>query len=104
MSRLLRFVAIYLLVAGTTAVFLLISLWPWRPSSLEGWVLYAIWALPVVIAGEWVCDKVLANPVSRVVDRITRPHRFSWLRIGYLVALVLALIVLGLLGILLWHR
>jgi hypothetical protein len=104
MTRLLRFVAIYLLVAGAAAVLLLIPLWPWRPSSTQGWALYALLALPIVIAGEWIGDRVLDNRLSRAVDRATRQHQFSWFRIAYLLVLTLALIGLALAVAALSHR
>jgi hypothetical protein len=104
MTRLLRFVAIYLLVAGAAALLLLIPLWPWRSSSPQGWALYAILALPIMIAGEWIGDKVLHNRLSRAVDRATRQRQFSWFRIGYLIALTLALIGLALAVTAVSHR
>jgi hypothetical protein len=52
-------------------------------------------ALPIVIAGEWAGEKILHNPLSDTVDRVTRHRRFSWLRILYYLALALVLIVVG---------
>jgi hypothetical protein len=94
----------YGLLAGTAAVLLLIPLWPWRPSSLQSWILYAVLTLPIMVAGEWVGDKILHNPLSNAVDRVTGRRQFSWLRIVYLLTLALVFIALGLVIASVWHR
>jgi hypothetical protein len=102
--RLLRILCTYLLVAATAVVLLLIDLWPWRPSSRFGWLVLALLALPILIAGDWVGDKLLGNPVSHAVDRSTARIELSWLRVAYLLTLVLVLIVTALLFGYFWSR
>ena len=51
----------------------------------------------MLIAGEWIGEKLLTNPLSRSVDRGTAKSSFSWLRIAYL--LVVFVFILGLLAI-----
>jgi hypothetical protein len=67
--RLLRIVVTCLLVAAIATVLLIFDLWPWHPSSPLGWNLFAVSALPILIAGEWVGEKIVDNPVSKGVDR-----------------------------------
>jgi hypothetical protein len=71
---------------------LIFDLWPWHPSSPLGWNLFAVSALPILIAGEWVGEKIVDNPVSTAVDRSTHQSDLSWIRIVYLLTLILAFI------------
>lgn len=91
--RLLRIVVGYLLVALVAAGLLLVNVWPWHPVSWRAWLLFVVLAPPVLIAGEWIGEKMLTNPLSRSVDRATARNSFSWLRIAYLLTVVV--LVLG---------
>ena len=100
--RLLRLLLMYLLVAFVAAGLLLLDLWPWHPSSWRAWLLFVVLALPVTLLVEWLGETVLNNPLSRSVDRGTASRSFSWLRIGYLVALAILVFALLFLGSRLW--
>jgi hypothetical protein len=50
-------------------------------------------ALPALLLSEWLGEGMLTNPLSKSVDRATANSSFSWLRIGYLLAL--AILVFG---------
>ena len=89
----LRIVVGYLLVALVAAGLLLVNVWPWHPVSWRAWLLFVVLAPPVLIAGEWIGEKMLTNPLSRSVDRATARNSFSWLRIAYLLTVVV--LVLG---------
>jgi hypothetical protein len=88
-----RFLLICVIIALVAAGLLLLDLWPWHPTSWRAWLLFFVIALPVTIAGEWLAEAVLNNPLSKSVDRATTGRSFSWYRIGYLLGL--ALLVLG---------
>jgi hypothetical protein len=92
LPRLLRWIAIYLALTGIAVTALLLELWPYRPSSLAGWALLLLAALPVMLLGELVGTKLLQNPVSDAVQRGTQRSKFSWIRIGYLVFLFILVI------------
>lgn len=49
----------------------------------------AVLALPVLIAIEWVGDRLMNSALSMAVERATAKKRFSWARIGYHLLLVL---------------
>jgi hypothetical protein len=86
-----------LLVTLVATGLLLVDVWPWHPISWHAWLLLVVLALPVLIAGEWLGEKMLTNPLSRSVDRATAESSFSWLRIAYLLAVLV--FVLGVLAI-----
>jgi hypothetical protein len=46
-------------------------------------------ALPMTVLGEWLSDRALHSSLSLAVDARTRRSQFSWLRIGYILALYL---------------
>jgi len=92
LRRLSRFFAFYFLIAVLAAVALLIPLCPWHPWSVRSWIMYIALALPVMVVGEWVGDRLLSNPLSDVVERRTRGRRFSWVRVAYVVSLTLVVV------------
>ena len=100
--RLLRISLKYLVIALAAAGLLLLNLWPWHPSSWRAWLLFVVLALPVTILVEWLAETVLNNPLSKSVDCATASRSFSWLRIGYLVALAILVFALLFLGTRLW--
>jgi hypothetical protein len=86
--RLLRILVSYLLVALVASGLLLLNVWPWHPISWRAWLLFVVLAPPVLIAGDWIGGMMLTNPLSRSVDRATARNSFSWLRIAYVLALI----------------
>ena len=100
--RPLRFLLGYLVVALVAAGLLLLNLWPWHPSSWRTWLLFVVLALPITIVVEWLGETVLNKLLSKSVDRATASRSFSWLRIAYLVALVLLVLALLFFGQRIW--
>jgi hypothetical protein len=95
--RALRIVLISLLVAPAAAGMLLLYLRPWHPHSWDAWLLCVILALPILVASEWVEGNLLTHPLSRSVDRATAQSAFSWLRIAYVLGVVI--LVLGVVAV-----
>ncbi len=87
LKRVLRFAAIYLIVSVIAAVALLIDTWPLHPHSIPHWALLFVIALPITLLGEWLSDRALHSSLSLAVEVRTRSSRFSWLRVGCLLAL-----------------
>jgi hypothetical protein len=87
LKRVLRFAAIYLIVSVIAAVALLINTWPLHPHSIPHWALLFVIALPITLLGEWLSDRALHSSLSLAVEARTRNSRFSWLRVGYILAL-----------------
>lgn len=94
---LLRILVGYLLVTLVATGLLFVNVWPWRPTSWHAWLLFVVLAPPVLIAGEYVGELMLSSPLSRSVDRATARTSFSWLRIAYLLTMVL--FILGVVAI-----
>jgi hypothetical protein len=92
MLRLLRFLGTYLIVAVAAAL-LLIEIWPHRPASLSGWILFLVVALPVIAVAEWLGDKLLDNPISNRIDQATRHQTLS--RLGILLLLLPTLLLVA---------
>lgn len=90
----MRSTAIYLALTSAAATVLLLELRPYGPSSLAGWALFFLAAVPVMLLGEWLGTKLLENPISAAVERGTQRSKFSWMRIGYLLLLVVIVIFL----------
>lgn len=104
LPRLLRWIAIYLTLTSAAAAVLLLELRPYRPSSLAGWTLFFLAAVPMMLFGEWVGAKLLKNPISAAVERGTQPSTLSWMRIGYLVLLVsIVIFLIALILSLIWR-
>lgn len=101
LSRILRFISIYLIVSVLAAVALLVDTWPIYPRSLLRWILLLIIAVPVSVLGEWLSDGALSCSLSLAVEARTRGSQFSWLRIGYYLALY-ALYAICAVAILYW--
>jgi hypothetical protein len=100
--RPLRFLLGYLVVALVAAGLLLLNLWPWHPTSWRTWLLFVVLALPITIVGEWFGETALNNRLSKSVDRATASRSFSWVRIAYLLALVLLVLALLFFGQRIW--
>jgi hypothetical protein len=89
LSRILRFISIYLIVSVFAAVLLLANTWPLYPHSLLQWILLLIIAAPVTVLGEWLSDRALSSPFSLAIEARTSGSQLSWLRISYYLALYL---------------
>ncbi|MGH8298071.1 MAG: hypothetical protein ACRES6_02160 [Steroidobacteraceae bacterium] len=87
MSRILRFISIYLVVSLLAAVALLVDTWPQYPRALIQWLLLLVIAFPVTILGDWLSDQALSSSLSLVIEARTKGSQISWLRIGYYLAL-----------------
>jgi hypothetical protein len=86
-SRILRFISIYLIVALFAVVALLVDTWPQYPRSPFQWLLLLIIAYPVTILGDWLSEHALSDSLALVIATRTRSARVSWLRITYYLAL-----------------
>jgi len=93
-KSLLRFLCLYLAINAIAATALLITLWPYRPQSSRGWILLFVIALPVTAIGEWLGESLLKNRMSLAVERATQRSDFSWIRITYVLAMALVVILL----------
>jgi hypothetical protein len=107
--RVFELVGITTVLAVIAAAGLLIWLYPWHPTTVWGWLLFVVLALPVTAAGEWVGHAVLGNRFARSIGRNAPPGRISWARISSgVVALLLTtaavMSVLALVSIGLSHR
>ncbi|HEY4771433.1 MAG TPA: hypothetical protein VIH50_00235 [Steroidobacteraceae bacterium] len=91
---LLRFLGIYLTINAIAAVGLLLTLWPYRAASSSGWILLFVIALPVTALGEWLGESFLKNRMSLAVERATQRSNFSWIRIAYVLAMALIVILI----------
>ena len=93
----LRLTGLYLGITGVSAAALLLQFWPYWPLSWQGWTVFLLAALPVTLIGEYFGERLLQNRVSAAVERRTAASTFSWLRIGYLLLLMLLICALGIL-------
>jgi hypothetical protein len=89
LGRALRFLGFYLVLSLVIAPLLLLQLLPWYPRSVRGWLILFVVAVPVVLLGELVGDFLLKNRISAAVDRSTRATSLSWLRIGYVLGVLI---------------
>ena len=87
MKSVLRFVAIYFALSAALGAVVLVSSFPARPSSWLGWLGLFVLVIPLTLAGEVVGQSLHRNQIARAVERRTQSKRFSWLRLGYLLAL-----------------
>ena len=100
LHTLLRYLAVALVAAGL----LLLDVWPRHPTSWHAWLLFVALALPALLLVEWLAEGMLTNPLSKSVDRATAHSSFSWLRIGYVLALAIFVLALLLLAQHLWSN
>lgn len=73
--------AAYLAASALLGVLVLLQFYPARPDTWLGWGLLFVLALPLTLAAEFLGTLVFRNPLSQAVERRTREHRFSWLRV-----------------------
>lgn len=83
MRRIVMFFIAYL---GFSAV--LVALWlflsyPEHPTSVSGWLLLLVLALPAQIALEFIGEVLWKNKAARFVEDRTASKSFSWIRVAY---------------------
>lgn len=81
LKRALLLLAAYLAASALLGVLVLLQFYPARPDTWLGWGLLFVVALPLTLAAEFLGALVFRNPLSQAVERRTRGHRFSWLRV-----------------------
>ena len=96
MKRLIKFIGQYIAISLLAGALLLMYSFPEHPKTLRGWIALFGFALPVVVAGEYVGQLLLErNPASRAIERRTKGKSFFWLRIGYFLLLLLVVCAVG---------
>jgi membrane protease YdiL (CAAX protease family) len=96
-SALIRFIVLYMFISAIATALLLLQIWPHRPTSLRGWIVLVVIAVPVTVIAEWFGDWLLRNRLSSAVDRATKHSKFSWARIFYVLVVVMVVIAVALL-------
>jgi hypothetical protein len=91
MARLLRIAGIYLGLSVIAALGIVIGVFPKHPTTLNGWLLLLVLALPLTIAGEMLGEAVWRNKLADAVRDNTRGQSLSALRMVY--ALVAGLLL-----------
>lgn len=90
MKRVIKFIGQYITISLLAGAVLLMYSFPEHPKTWRGWTALFGFALPVVVAGEFIGQLLLErNPASRAIERHTKGKSFSWLRIGYFLLLLL---------------
>lgn len=90
MKRVIKFIGQYIAISFLAGAILLMYSFPEHPRNWWGWIALFGFALPVVVAGEYIGQVLLErNPVSQAIERHTKDKSFSWLRIGYFLLLLL---------------
>jgi hypothetical protein len=95
MSAVLRFTAVYFALSAVLMLLVLVQSFPWKPTSLYGWLAMFLFAVPACAAIEGAGNFVLRNRLSREVELRTKQSKFSWLRIGYFLLVVIAISAVG---------
>lgn len=105
MKTVLRFVASYVAMSLLLGAVALLSSFPQRPSTWQGWLALFTLIIPITFVVEAVGEVLHRNRVAGAVARHTEGRAFSWLRLAYLLVagLVVAAAVL-LLNQVAWWR
>jgi hypothetical protein len=103
-GRAFRFLGFYLALSLICAPILLLQLLPFHPRSALGWIVFVAVAVPVTIFGELIGDLLLRNSVSAAVDRRTSCTALSWVRIGYVLGVLISFVAIIFLGVWAWAR
>ena len=86
--------------SGVALLFGLAQIYPYRPRTAVGWLVFVI-GLPLGWLVSEACGALLGRePVGRWVDQRTSEKGFSWVRVLYL--LLRTLLVLGLIVLTIW--
>ena len=94
MKRLLTIAGIYLSLSAVAAVGVLMGAFSKHPTTVNGWVLLLLLALPLTIVGELIGEVIWRNRIAHAVEENTTGQSLSGLRILY--ALVAMLLLFGL--------
>lgn len=100
MTRLARISAVYVGLSVIAAVGVLVGVFPKHPTTLNGWLLLLVLALPLTIAGELVGEMIWRNRLARAIESNTKGQSLSGFRMLY--ALVAMLLMFGL-GFMIGH-
>jgi uncharacterized membrane protein YqgA involved in biofilm formation len=93
-SRIIKFIGIYLSFSFIAAIGLLILSFPDIPESPKQWLILFVVALPVTIVGEFIGIGIQKNPLGSHIQNKTKNKEFSWLRIIYaLIAMFVVFLV-----------
>ena len=103
-SRTLRFLGFYLALSLICAPILLLQILPFHPRSALGWTILVLAAVPVTAMGELIGGFFFKNRISAALDRKTSGTSLSWLRIGYVLVVLLSFFAVVILGIWVWAR
>lgn len=96
LKRILQFLAAYVLASLVLGGILVLQSYPSKPQSLLQWGVVCALAIPLTLLGDAIGELLFRNRLTRAVDKATEGRNFSWLRLGYM--LVLALAVVALMG------
>ena len=94
MSRLAKMIALYIGLSVIAAIGVLIGVFPKHPTTVNGWMLLLVLALPLTIAGELVGEVIWRNRLARAIETNTKDQSLSGLRMLY--ALIAMLLVFAL--------
>jgi polyferredoxin len=91
MARLLKIIVTYIALSAIAAVFVLIGLFPWHPTTADGWGLFLVLALPLTIVCELIGEALWRNRLAQAVEEKTKERSLSGLRILYALVVMLLL-------------
>jgi hypothetical protein len=96
MTGVLRFAAVYCAISAVLFSLILVQEFPWKPSSISGWLALFFLVVPFCAGIELAGAFLLRNRVSQAIENRTAHRKFSWLRVGYffLVGLVVACVLI----------
>jgi di/tricarboxylate transporter len=91
MARLLKIIAAYILLSAIAAVGVLIGIFPKHPTTIGGWCLLLVLALPIIIVGELIGEALWRNRLAQAIEAKTKERSLSALRIIYALMVMLLL-------------
>lgn len=91
MKTLLRWLATYVLLSAALGGIALLTSFPARPGSWLGWLLLFALIVPLTLVGEGIGELLHRNRIAAAVEQRSRGRGLSWLRIGYMLVVMLAL-------------
>ena len=98
MKTVFKFLVAYVALSALLMGLKLLLYFPSRPISWSDWLHSFVLIVPLVMALEFLGERMFSNPVSQAVERHTKNQRFSWVRIlvNLVVMLMVCAAVLGL--------
>ena len=94
MTRLAKIMGLYIGLSVIAAMGVLIGVFPKHPTTLNGWLVLLVLALPLTIVGELVGEVIWRNRLAHAIESNTKGQSLSGLRMLYV--LVAMLLVFGL--------